>query len=593
MGIEIVLKRKRRLFLTLILVIALALRLYGIGWGLPDQWHPYSYHPDEARLFGYMANMNPAALDFNPDDFAYPTFHVLLTGVVLLVLSKIGLVSIVPSLAFYASHPQEFAAVFLASRLITVAMGVASVYLVYEIGQNLYNQRVGLWAAFLFAIAPVHVVDSHYFTLDVPMCFWMLLVLLFSIYIYRYRDSLWYALAGIALGLATSTKYPGASAALFIFTAHCLAVKKSDEGWLRCVSDSRLWMAAILSLMFFAIGTPYSVLESHRFGEDLVRTYSASAGFIDTEVIGYNQVLAGWGQGWSKYPWVYTFIVVLPFILGWAWYLFFLWAAKVLFTQARRRWPIWLLFVFGLLFTLNVGRWIVQGQRYYIPLLPIIAIVTAAGYGLIRMRSYSGWCRLAWYLMVVYTLVFTISIDLKFNDTIDDGFVWAFQNIPDGATVATTLWAPLRYSPLSDPQAYDGASLDTQRIISLRHNDVGSDDRVQTRICADYGGADCRTFQVVTMINPSREWLEKYDPDWLILSSLEYIGDNPPEKYFDLNISNGRDFYKGIRKECDFPQYRLVHSIDRPYFTEAAYTYLEPRYKSYFPSPRLEFYRKM
>ncbi len=540
-----------------------------------------------------MANMDPVGMDFNPDDFAYPTFHVLLVGAILLFLSKIGIIAIVPSLGFYATHPQDFAAVFLVSRLVTVAMGVASVYLVYQIGQNLYNQRVGLWAALLFAIAPAHVVDSHYFTLDVPMCFWMILTLLFSVYIYRFRHTVWYVLAGVSLGLATSTKYPGAAAALFIVTAHVLSVQKVGDHWSRYLFDVRLWLAAFVSIAFFVAGTPYSVIEPQRFSEDLIRTYSSSAGFIDTEVLGYNQVLAGWGHGWINYPWVYTFVVVLPFVMGWAWFLYFLGSVKVLVTQAKRRWPIWLLWVFGILYTINVGRWIVQGQRYYIPLLPVIAIATAAGYGLIRMKSCGEWCRLAWYGMLVYTLVFTISIDLKFNDTIDDGFVWSFNNIPDGATVATTLWAPLRYSPLSDTRAYEGAKLDTQRIISLRHNNVSSDDRVTTQVCEDYAKSSCKTYPVVTMINPSEEWLKKYDPDWIILSSLEYIGDNPPEKYFDLNISNGRDFYKGIRKECKYPQYQLVQVIDRPYFTEAMYTSIEPRYKSYFPSPRLEFYKKV
>ena len=592
MSLEINLKRRRRFYLSIILLTALALRLYGISWGLPNQWHPYSYHPDEARLFSYMANIHPGTLDFNPDDFAYPTFHVLVVGAILLALSKLGIATITPSLAYYASHPHDFAMLFLVGRLVTVAMAVVSVYLVYLIGQQLYNQRAGLWAAFLFAIAPVHVVESHYFTLDVPMAFWMLLTLLFSIYVYRYRHTIWYIASGISLGLAASTKYPGAAAVVFIVAAHALAAKKADEPWLAALKDSRLWMAAVVAVASFAAGTPYSVLEPGRFSADLMRTHSISADVFDKDTIGYNQVLSGWGSGPLKLPYVYTFLVVLPFIVGWVWYLFFLCSAAVLIKKAKRRWPIQLLFSFAVLYALYVGRWLIQGQRYYIPLLPIIAIATAAGFEMIRLTKDGGWHRLAWVVLIMYTLAFTISLDYKFNDTIDDGFQWAYDHIPEGKTVAATLWAPLRYSPLSDPEAINGAGLNTKRIIALRHNNITADDRVPTTVCNDPQKKHCKTFNVVTMVNPSDEWLKKYDPDWIILSSLEYIGDNPPPKFFDLNVSNGRDFYKGIRKSCAYPQYQLVHVLDRPYFTEGLYTSLEPRYKSYFPSPRLEFYRK-
>jgi len=371
-----------------------------------------------------------------------------------------------------------------------------------------------------------------------------------------------------------------------------LAAKKSDESLFSAVKDSRLWVAALIAIVAFVLGTPYSVLEPTRFMDDVIRTHAVSANVFDVGTFGYNQVLAAWGKGYHTWPYVHTFLATDPFILGWAWYLFFLYASFVLIREAKRRWPIWLMFSFAVLYTLYVGRWVIQGQRYYIPLLPVFAIGAAAGYEMIRITKEGEGYRMLWFLMIAYSLMFTISLDYKFNDTIDEGFVWAYDHIPDGEVVAATLWAPLRYSPLSDPRAMEGSSLNTQRIISLRHNNLTSDDRIPTTICTDQERKNCKTYSVVTMINPSDDWVKKYDPDWIILSSLEYIGDNPPAKFFDLNISNGRDFYKGIRKTCAYAQYKLVHEIDRPYFTEAWYTSLEPRYKSYFPSPRLEFYQK-
>lgn len=86
-------------------------------------------------------------------------------------MSKIGIVTLIPSISYYATHPQEFATIFLVARIITVLMGVASVYLVYKIGQKMFNDQVGILASALYAICPLLVIDSHYFTLDIPMNF--------------------------------------------------------------------------------------------------------------------------------------------------------------------------------------------------------------------------------------------------------------------------------------------------------------------------------------------------------------------------------------------------------------------------------------
>lgn len=46
-------------------------------------------------------------------------------------------------------------------RLPSVIFGVATVYLVFRLGKKLFNQRVGLWAALLMAVAPLHVYYSQ------------------------------------------------------------------------------------------------------------------------------------------------------------------------------------------------------------------------------------------------------------------------------------------------------------------------------------------------------------------------------------------------------------------------------------------------
>ena len=54
-------------------------------------------------------------------------------------------------------------------RLVSVVAGVITVFLVYELGRQLYGRRTGLIAALLLALMPYHVVVSRQVLLDGPM----------------------------------------------------------------------------------------------------------------------------------------------------------------------------------------------------------------------------------------------------------------------------------------------------------------------------------------------------------------------------------------------------------------------------------------
>jgi 4-amino-4-deoxy-L-arabinose transferase-like glycosyltransferase len=58
-----------------------------------------------------------------------------------------------------------------AARLLVVALGLATVLVVYLLGRLLYGHRVGLVAALLLAAMPYHVGVSRQVLLDVPMTF--------------------------------------------------------------------------------------------------------------------------------------------------------------------------------------------------------------------------------------------------------------------------------------------------------------------------------------------------------------------------------------------------------------------------------------
>jgi Dolichyl-phosphate-mannose-protein mannosyltransferase len=108
-------------------------------------------------------------------------------------------------------------------RLLVAAMGVATVYLVYELGRLLYGSRAGLLAALLMALMPYHVVVTRQVLLDGPMTLFATLTLLLLVRFVLSGRSSWLYAASAAMGLTflskeTSVLLLGAIFAFFALT---------------------------------------------------------------------------------------------------------------------------------------------------------------------------------------------------------------------------------------------------------------------------------------------------------------------------------------------------------------------------------------
>jgi dolichyl-phosphate-mannose-protein mannosyltransferase len=91
-------------------------------------------------------------------------------------------------------------------RFAAAAVGVATVYLVYELGRLLYGSRTGLVAALLIALMPYHVVVTRQVLLDGPMVlFATLTLLLVARFVVSGRPAWLYA-SGAAMGLTFLSK---------------------------------------------------------------------------------------------------------------------------------------------------------------------------------------------------------------------------------------------------------------------------------------------------------------------------------------------------------------------------------------------------
>lgn len=359
-----------------ILAVALVLRVLGIDWSLPSAVHLFTYHPDESLVITAAHRVDLLQGKLNPGFYNYGSFYIYLVS---LAAPPVSLLLGIPPRGDLG--PSTLFAWHLAARLLTALMGTATVYLCFLIGRRLWGASGGLLAALLLALAPLHVVHSHYATVDAPTTLWVALSLYAAVRIATrgprpaaskppsrapspapapagghraltfeaLRPAFPYLLAGAAAGMAAATKYNAALVLVACVTAHLASPRRRTR--------DLLW-AGLAALVAFALLCPGAWLYTAQFLRDFLYETRHTR-------TGHGLVFLNTGSGW----W-YHFRVNLWQSLGG--FPTLLLALTVPWALARRRPGEWALLSFGLLWFLAMGLFAVRFGRYMVPLLPAL-----------------------------------------------------------------------------------------------------------------------------------------------------------------------------------------------------------------------------
>jgi|GEM_PF-817010 len=244
---------KRPLWWTLLLVAG-ALRLGPLLVGKP------AWHPDEFNFVYWPLLFFDG--DLNPDFFYYPHFHYYLLASFYALFFALQSLLAGWSLSQSAAHYYFWQAddILLIGRLVSALMGVGTVLWLALIARRLYGDSAALATAALAAVSVLAVRQAPLAAADVPMTFWFVAALWAALRLSAHERARDYALAGLLVGLAAASKYHGALIAVALIAAHVQLH--------RSLFDKRLWLSALISIIAFALTSPYVLIEYERFIQD-------------------------------------------------------------------------------------------------------------------------------------------------------------------------------------------------------------------------------------------------------------------------------------------------------------------------------------
>lgn len=248
--------RARRAIL-IILLIASVIRLHSLAFGLP------AVNDQDELIFQLGAVRMLSGPTLNPHWFGHPattTMYALaisdvlafLTGLVAGLWNSVG--------GFIKAAYADPTWLILPGRLIMLVFGCLSIVLTARLGEKAAGRNVGLGAAALLAIAPLHIELSQITRSDMmAVCFMLLSILAVVRTPDRLGDLKPYIRAGAWAGVAVATKWPSVLVLACVFGAAFMQWRSGDRG-LRLLLK-RCLVGAAAAVATLVLVSPFLVLD--------------------------------------------------------------------------------------------------------------------------------------------------------------------------------------------------------------------------------------------------------------------------------------------------------------------------------------------
>lgn len=487
-------KKNSILIILGIIGIAVILRICGIRWGLPNELHYYSYHPDENMVLAAATKVNILDGHFDPGFYNYGSFYIFIVSIGIVIATLTGWVNL--NWENLGANIGQISNLYLTGRIAAVLMGIATIYFVYVLGRKAYGRRAGMLAALFMAILPIHVMHSKFMAVDVPSTMLATVALIFAIRLSegcRLRD---YIFAGLFAGLAAGTKYNAGLVLIAPLVMHLYASKTNP---IFRLFDPKLIGMAGCAVIGFIIGTPGVFINQPQFINDFMYE-------VNHARTGHGLVFTGTGSG-------YLFHLIHSLLPGMGLPILLLAIAGIIYALKKHKPADIAFFSLIAVYYLIIGAAQVRFARYTIFMLPVLTLfaarITIELYDrLSESKTPSAALSKALTTMLVliigYTMLYSISLNkvMTSRDTRDTSIAWIRENIPQGASIGLPA-IPWYFTPPFYPE-------------------MGIPVRAEERL---QDAQDFTDYQLV--LSSQDEWdgeyLKRESPDYAVISEFEAI----------------------------------------------------------------------
>ncbi len=184
----------RKAALVIFILINLLLNIYGNDWGLPSRWH------SDEKVANVLHMANEKTLIDPIGEYLHPTgYHLFLLTSFIPVYGYLKLINYpIASLKEAASiswihmaklHPGFATGIYIYARALSALLGALTVYLIYLLGKEMYDEKVGLFAAASLSVCMGFVGVNHFAKYTSLVNLLIVLVILFCIKALKERTS--------------------------------------------------------------------------------------------------------------------------------------------------------------------------------------------------------------------------------------------------------------------------------------------------------------------------------------------------------------------------------------------------------------------
>lgn len=417
------------LILLGIIAFALVFHLWGIKRNLP-----FMPEPDE-KAFVTPAVRIAASGDLNPGWFGHPGSTVIypLAAVYHIWdwLARGGrLLRSDPELqARFDFAPGEF---YFIGRLLTISYAIASLPLIYLLGMQIFDWRVGLSAAWFSTLTPLAVDYDKTVRSDSAAVFFGVLALWLCLRVYDRPSTKKQVAAGVAIGLAIATRY-----FMFALIPVLLAVDGLIFWRKRTQREIRgsVWIGMVAGLLAIAVAfvatTPYLLLSFSNAANDLQIEARDTA--IGTE-----------GSHIANFLWYVT--TGIPMSVPWP--QLALAIVGIGLAIWKRTVPRLLLLGMVALFLVEISLLVQHVERWVIPILPLFSVLAAYALSVVIDHSstrlqLSPKARHAFFavglaLVSAWSIYQLVRLDIRHSRPSTPILArdWIIENLPAGSRIA-------------------------------------------------------------------------------------------------------------------------------------------------------------